>query len=444
MLKMFYREWYIDKGKPKFLWRFCGTKKGLKSWQEERTKHREWKRDFEKRYKEKKELQKSQKKKAKKLDSMRFPELSEGRLARWSIKFHDRINSAVGFLYKEIRRIDYSVPRDEALKNLDKFAREVEDRTRSMRINEGKEKTLEERLATLGKHYIPFEQFEEASPQLLFDLACVYDEKGIVAKRDEKLRDLTYRGNTMLFVHRTFKKEGIKPKVELDTKDWDVTVHVKSGDVNLLKQEDIEEANSRIPYGMDLSWIAGFIGDDNSGILSGAYGVCFTLPKYGGLNFLLMRDRYKSREAFLKVLSHEMAHMGTVYLDTRRDFLETKAYAAGSAAFGEYTIALNQRPNLLLRICKALVKNYFPVSETAFKVLPKILSAVKIAENRRVYSNVRDRLHTLYGEDNGNYILGRLMADEIEEFGYTNNIPARIDEKRDLKWEVIKRKIGTK
>lgn len=362
------------------------------------------------------------------------------RLGKFSIRFYDFVNSATALLYKQVRKLDYSTPEEEAVGNMDSFCKQVVDRARFRRDEDKKQRGIKKRLQTFGDHYITLGEVGKLGTPALEDLACEYDWKGLIPQNCETLKGFVYRGNAILFLHKTFREHGLRPEIKLDTDNWDISLEVKSYGARPIKKEDIEEASRRIPYHMDLSWVAGFI-EDESGILSGAYGVCFTLPKYNGLNFLLMRERYKSREKFIDVLAHEMTHMGTVYLDTRRDFLETKSYAVGSAAFGEHTIAINQRPSIIHRALKAGVESILHVSmpETLFKILPKVQSAVSIAGNRRLYAGVRDRLHKLYGEDRGNYFLGRLTADEIEEFGYTNDVPARIEQKDSLKWRIMKR-----
>lgn len=369
-------------------------------------------------------------------------EENEGRLSEWSIKFYDSVNSTAALFYKNVKKLDSSTPKEEAVKNMDLFARQVIAWMpyRLLLQREWVEPCLRKRLQTYGDNYVRLDELRKLETRTLEDLAEEYDWKGLIPQNGEGLEDFVYRGNTMLFLHKTFRKYSLRPKIRLDKDNWDVLLAVQKWEVSLIRKEDIEEASRRIPYHMDLSWVAGFVGD-KSGILSGAYGVCFTLPKYNGLSFLLMRERYKSREKFIDILAHEMTHMGTVYLDTKRDFLETKAYSVGSAAFGEHTIAINQRPNLVHRAIKFGVGAIFRISvpEILFKILPKLQSAVSIAENRKLYHWVRSRLHQLYGEEIGNYFLGRLTADEVEEFGYTNDILARIEQKDDLKWKIMKR-----
>ncbi len=464
---MFYREWYIDRGTPTYRWRVYTLRKAREDFdkfKEKRAKRKELKkeeREIERSLREERISGLKEMREEKREPALFDGIIKESRLTKLAIGFHDTVNFAIKSVYRQVKSVDYSVPREDALRNLDEFASNIRqrafqkqmkkeifgrhsDETAKSEIDEKiKEPSLEEKLSSLGEHYVPHGDLGNVDSSTLSSLAVKYDGKGIIPRQDEEIKAFVYRGNTILFLHKTFKRENIRPEIKFDTKNWDVSVEVKMWDTKVIKQEDIEEANSRIPYGMDLSWVAGFIGGD-AGILSGAYGVCFTLPKYHGLNFLLMRESYKSREAFMKVLSHEMAHMGTVYLDTRRDFLETKAYAVGSAAFGEHTIALNQRPNILLKAMKFVMEHYLyiPFPDRVFNSIPKVLSAVRIAENRSLYGGVEKRLQALYGEDDGNYVLGRLTADEIEEFGYTNNVPARINEKRDLKWDIIRKRLG--
>ena len=299
---------------------------------------------------------------------------------------------------------------------------------------------LESRLSTLGDFYILHEEFRSIPSLALWRMALQYDALGMVPGKEEPLRDFAYRANSLLFIHKTFRKIHLRPVIDVDTDKSDVTVAV-TFDALLVKADDLREASRRIPYHMDLSWIAAFI-DPKSPFLGRAYGVCFTLPKYNGLNFILMRKKYASREKFLSILAHEMVHMGTVYLDTMRDFLETKAYIAGSAALGEYTIALNQRPTPILKGIKFLLDIVvrIPLPGLSYAAIPKVWSALKIRERRGVYNTVERRLQGLYGPM-GNYIMGRLDADEVTELMYTNNIPARIALKNGVKWGIMRSKL---
>ena len=310
---------------------------------------------------------------------------------------------------------------------------------------EKKTASLEEKLKTLGEHYLAPAEMAEASIQHLWNISLEYDKKGLIPHVGESVRDFVYRANSILFLHNLFRKNRIMPSITLDKKTFDVTLGVDSF-ASIVRKEDIIEANKRIPYNMDLSWVTAFIGGGRdsgrgSGLLNLAYGVCLTSPKYNGFNFLLMRDNYKSREKFLRVLAHEMTHMGTVHLDTRKDFLETKAYISGSAAFGEYTIAVNKRPHIALRAINFLFLTFFrfQLPNYAISAISKIKSTIEIADKKRMFNGVGRRLTALYGKNKGNYILGRLSADEIEEFRYTNDVPARISQKTDLKWRIMRR-----
>jgi len=393
-----------------------------------------------------------------------------------SIKFHKYINRGAAFLYKQVRKIEYAVASDDAMKNLDNFVEDaisvynravlwdlgssdlVElsgnvDKDDITLMNLAKENNIlypfnnsfspKEKLISLGKHYLSLADVKTLDDNILLDCAFKYDFKGLVPGLKEELSDFVYRSNSMLFLHRMFRERKIKPKITVDESDFDVSIKPVLG-ARLIKKEDLAEASSKIPYHMDLSWVAGFIGDGDTGILAGAYGVCFTLPKYAGLNFLMMRDKYKTREQFIDVLSHEMAHMGTVYLDTKQDFLETKAYAVGSAAFGEYTIATNKRPNMITRSIRWGLEYILHINlpNSVISMIPKLHSALSIASTRNVYATTKVNLYSFFGEEKGNYILGRLSADEIEEFCYTNNLSARLAKKDSLKWKIIKHNLS--
>jgi len=68
-----------------------------------------------------------------------------------------------------------------------------------------------------------------------------------------------------------------------------------------------------------------------------------------------------------------------------------------------------------------------------FSTIPKVKSAIEIADNKSVFKECQKNLINAYGDAAGNYILGRLTADEIEEFAYTNNVPKRLAKKKGLK-----------
>jgi len=383
----------------------------------------------------------------------REKERKEMRKDKWlnrSIVFHDYINGLLFKAYRQLRKIDYKVEKPEATENLYQFIKKIPsfkghefqnlERKREERI---KRLTIEEKLETLGKFNLTFEEISSTNEKNLFGVAKKYDWKGIITGSNETIQDLVCRANSILHVNRIFKKSNYMPKLKLDKKTFDVDIGIQSIDKERIKQEDIEEANKRIPYSMDLSWINAFSRDD-LGILSGAYGVCFTLPKYNGLNFVLMRNHYKSRDKYLDVLAHEMTHMGTVYLDSSRRLLETKAYVSGTASLGEYTIALNTRPNLVYRIAKYATIGllHIDIPDGIFNRIPMISSAMGIFEHRHTFKKTRERLQNLYGEKKGDYILGRLTAEEVDEMYFTNNIEKRVDMKEDLKWKIMKSNIN--
>ncbi len=254
-----------------------------------------------------------------------------------------------------------------------------------------------------------------------------------------------YRANTLLFLHRYLRKLYREPDIQIHTSLDEntkptVTLGIKNAS-GFITQTDLEEANNRIPYFMDLSWIAAYVKNKKEFIVP-ALGITFTLPQYNGFNFVQMLSEYKSREQFISVLTHEMTHAGTVYLDTKRTFLETKAYAVGKGdlILGEYAVALNTSPPLLISILRWIFSAYLPLipfPDKYFKLYPKIKSGLEILDNISTYRQVERELKELYGIKGG-YILGRVNADEMEEFRDTNNIPARIAMKNDLKWKIMK------
>ncbi len=406
------------------------------------------------------------------LKNIKFKDLNL--LSRISIGFNTFVNTAGTAIYNQVRKLDYSVPKEEARQNMHELANDLERRmsnhqssekepfedlyswsvnfVRSLeksekKPEEAKEFSLEEKLLSYGDKYVSFDDISKIKIRTLWKTALEYDKKGIIPQKGESLVDFVYRGNTLLFLHKKMREHKCAPEIKIDEKNFDVNVCINYyGSMRLITEEDIKEANKKIPYHMDLSWMAGFVDEHNTtGVLLGAYGVCFTLPKHNGFNFLLMRKKYKSREDYLKVLAHEMTHMGTVYLDTRKDFLETKAYIAGSAAFGEHTIAINQRPPLTWRIAKGALYAVTGINipNNLFRILPKIASAASIRNNQKLLNTAKTTLQELYGKEQGNYLLGRLSADDIEELVYTNNVGERIRMNRDLKWRIMKHNVKT-
>jgi hypothetical protein len=377
--------------------------------------------------------------------------MKESKLIALAVGFHDMVNSTGRFLYKQVRRNQDSIPPDEAIINLDSYVRKelkYSGHFDDLESNKDDLKNTKDKLKKFGEHYLPIDEIKTLKSSELEGLAANYDWLGLIPQNKELPENFVYRANTMLFLHKIFREDSSSPKLDLDKDKLDISLGRLECGAKLVRVEDIKEANKRIPFHMDLSWVAAFV-DNETLILSGAYGACLTMPKYCGLGYIFMRERYKTREKFLKVLAHEMTHMGTVHLDTRRDLLETKAYTVGSASFGEYTIALNAQPGLITKGLKfgieTIVGSFIPITipESLMRIWPKIHSAIEISANRKIYRLVKERLHNLFGKDKGNYFLGRLTADEIEEFAYTNNLLASIDKKQNLKWKIMKRNSAT-
>lgn len=368
--------------------------------------------------------------------NMQRPNPDETRLISYSIRFHDFISRLAKLVYRGIVPPNMKVPPETAHSNIDTFVKEAIERTkRYYREEENKVESLEGKLATFGDHYIPREDL--ANQPVLWETALEYDLKGIIPAPHETIRDFVYRGNTLLFLHRLLRKNNKEPKIEV--KEWDVKLGITYSD-EFVNQKDVEEANRRIPYFMDLSWVAVYV-KDKKDFMVPALGLTFTLPQYNGFNFVQMLSEYKSREQFVSVLAHELTHAGTVYLDTKRKFLETKAYSVGKGdlILGEYVVALNASPRLWMRGVEWFFQSvlFIPLPDKYLKILPKVRSAIEILDNTYSYREVERELKESYG-DLGGYILGRLNAAEMEEFRDTNDIPARIAMKDDLKWEIMR------
>jgi len=375
------------------------------------------------------------------------------------IGFHELLNFLGKLSYNQIRKIEYTVPKEEAIKNMEKIAKRIiefiprknkscwwsDEETETPEKSKGESKrSLEERLNTLGTDYIEYEELQNIPEDSALKFAREYDWKGIIPEKNEKPSDFVYRANTLLFIHKAFKDHKVFPRVTQE-EGYDVDLRVDHLSARTVSKEDIAEANKRIPYHMDLSWVAAFVCSKHefSGVLNVAYGACFTLPKYNGISFVIMRERYKKRKYYIKVLAHELTHVGTVFLDTRKDFVETKAYISGSAAIGEYTIALNKRPGIGLRAINFLLRYVSPykVPDFIITAIPIVKSAIDIADHRLTFQKVKKELTQFYGNERANYVIGRLSAEEVEEFAYTNSIPARIAMKDDLKWKVMKENV---
>lgn len=379
-------------------------------------------------------------------------EPKESRLVSFSIWFHDYVNTLTKLTYHSIIPPKMDVPLETAQSNIDTFTKKVIEDTEKINGDlysfglyeqkKPKAKSLEKRLETFGDYYIPTENLKnKRKSSLLWKTALEYDLKGIIPKPSETLEDFVYRGNTLLFIHKKLKKNYGEPKIEVKNLiDVKLSINPYYETTKFVKPEDIEEANRRIPYFMDLSWVAVYVKEKKDFIVP-ALGITFTFPQYNGFNFVQMLSEYKSREQFVSVLAHEMTHAGTVYFDTKRKFLETKAYSVGKGdmILGEYAVAFNAGTGFLIGIIKKIVENYMfiPLPDKYIKILPKIKSAIEILDNTGSYREVERNLKELY-DLKGGYILGRLNADEMEEFRDTNNIPARIAMKEDLKWKIMK------
>ena len=369
-----------------------------------------------------------------------------GKLSRRSIAFYDTVMSILKYVQLGISRPSQNTPLVERQHNMDLLAQELESSRESRWDPKEKKRrknlTLAERLKTFGENYVERFELGAVSDLELYQFALKYDLKGIIPISREGLDDFVYRANSTLFMHNMLRENKQKVVINFDEKKFDIDLAFEYG-AKIIDKTDIEEANQRIPYHMDLSWMTGFV-DAKSPILSFAYGVCFTSPKHNGFNFLVMRNQYKSREEYLRVLSHEMTHMGTVYFDDSPELLETKAYTVGTAAFGEYTIALNQRPHLLQSLLKwGLDRLTFgAIPNPVYKFIPKIYSAITIAERKSRFEGARRRLQEVYGEQKGDYIVGRLGSEEVNEFFYTNDIHSRFDSKDGLKWNIIRDNLG--
>ena len=299
-------------------------------------------------------------------------------------------------------------------------------------------KSSEEILKEFGSLYVSREEIEKVDLEDLMDLSLEYDLKGLVPSVDENLFDFIYRANSTLFIHDLWKKSNLTASIDFKLGDEDLALSPKSH-IRWAKDEDIAEAVDMIPYHMDLSWVAVSVHNKREFSVP-ALGLTYTIPQYNGVNWVQMLDSYKSREQYLSVLAHELVHAGTVHLDTKKDYLETKAYhvGRGSKMLGEQVVALNARPGIIEGLVRQVVQVYFPfITDKMFNYLHKGVSAVKIYEKTNSFKQVQKELVDIYGSK-GNYILGRLTADELEEFRDTNNIPARIEMKDSLKWTIMK------
>ncbi len=375
---------------------------------------------------------------------------TEPRVFSYAIGFHDFVVSTAEFIYANIFPLKNKTVPELAHSNMDKLVQELLLRqkyidppvksTAKNKKNRHSVGSLEKCLSTFGDCYIPRTDFESGEESVLWDAALQYDLKGIVSIPKEELKDFVYRGNSLLFLHRQIRRKGCKVVVKPEEGEIKLRFDFWGLPVRLVNQADLEEACKRIPYFMDLSWVTAYVTDKKK-LLVSTLGLTFTLPEYNGFNFIEMLPEYKSREQFISVLSHELTHAGTVYFDSRRSFIETKAYSVGKGdlLLGEYVVSFNATPPLWMTCVKLLFEHvlHIPISDKKFSIVPKALSFLEVLDNTGSYRAVEKELNSIYGVKGG-YILGRLNADELEEFRDTDHIPARIDAKNDLKWRIMK------
>jgi len=384
----------------------------------------------------------------------------------WGFSFargiHDTLNSLVNTFYRLIRPLVLEVPPEEARQNMHDFIlkefpprEKVEDehplRIRSLiKKGEKKKKTkplsLEDKIQKMGEYYISYKEIITINHEVLWPTALKYDWKGIIARPTETLPELIYRGNSLLYLSQRWRERshcGLDVKVE--SKNWEVQLETNIlGYKGKVSERDIQLALRRLPYHMDLSWFPVSVKEE---LMAPALGITFILPHYNGIGFIQMLPSYKSRDKFIEILSHELVHAGTVYLDSsRRDYLETKAYHVGRGTLlGEYTVATNQQQNIVEWVIMnswGFLFPWLPVPKYLGTIFPKARAALHIAANTGTFHDVQRKLTELYGQK-GNYLLGRLMGDEIEEFHYTNDIPARMVRKDSLKWQIMKANFET-
>jgi hypothetical protein len=352
-------------------------------------------------------------------------------LYRSSISFYNYMTAMAVNYWRRLRPKPEQVDKLQAIKNMHDLAKEYVD------YQGESPHTLHERLSSMGKHYVEHKDInlEEA---LMHELSLQYDRKGLLARDEESLRDFVYRANTQLFIHKAARETRRHPEVSVESETLKLSVNVRKADI--LPEEDVQEANRLIPYFMDLSWAAGTTVRNKW--MYGARGLCFTLPTHNYLSFVNMRKEYKSREQYLMCLSHELTHMGTVYIDSSHEFTETKAYFVGSGRLGEFAVAVNATPPLLMSLARVVLEGMMKISlpDRLFSFIPKVTSAITIANQTRVFKSVRSKLHDEFGQYS-DYILGRLTSEELYEMEFTNNIQARIQGKDSLRWRIMKQNL---
>ncbi len=368
-------------------------------------------------------------------------------LVEKAIHFHDSINNISVKLFRQAFPKRAETPFAEAQENLEALAHRADLRMREYlkRRRVPSKKTPLSRLRTFGEYHVPLDDLTKIKKQSLWRLALTYDGKGIIPATSDTMQSYVNRANELLFLHTAMKSISLTPIIKANSSDeGGLHVHLwPENQARFALPKDISEATSRIPYGMDLTWMAVFIKPQ---LDYPALGLTFTLPQYNGFNFVEMLDKYKSREQYISVLAHELTHGGTVHLDTRPDYLETKAYSVGKGdmLLGEHAVSFSANPPLIQKFLTWAIETYspLPVPEKVLKHFAKVKSFVRVLENTGSYRAVQSELTERYGA-RGNYIIGRLTADEIEEFRDTNDIPGRIRMKNGLKWDIIRYKLKT-
>jgi len=343
------------------------------------------------------------------------------------------------------------VEREESVRNIEELVRDVlihrmdenNDHDGSYRMSvdrtdKNEELTDEEMLQKPGDFFIPHIFFKDIDQNVLWETALEYDKKGIIPKLDETVLDFVHRGNTNLAISSFLKRRN--KGLALDASNWvDWKSSVKEEYLaSHATEQDMTEANESIPLYMDLTWVPVFV---KPVLTMPAAGLTFTLPHYNGLSWVEMLDTYKDRNQYLEILAHELTHAGTVYFDTRRDFLETKAYDVGKGSMlGEYNVAAAKSPSIGSTIFSTIItfgSSGWLNGDRLIKYGVKLKTATEIHVKNKQYQAVRKRLEENFGEK-GNYILGRLTADEMDEFFFCDNIQTHIDAKESLKWKLMR------
>ena len=126
--------------------------------------------------------------------------------------------------------------------------------------NNNNKKSLEDKLNSMGDHYIPLEKIPHSQAPLLWKTALEYDLKGIIPGPHEKLTQFIFRGNTLLYAHKQLKKNRKELKFTVNNKEFSYELDLEPNSIpKFIRQKDLEKANKKIPYYMDLTWVAAYI-----------------------------------------------------------------------------------------------------------------------------------------------------------------------------------------